>query len=302
MNEFNQRDILNEEVDMRAYINELVDDIRKDLEVYEIVKSLNVTVGEVKENIAKFTDFKEDYNYCKKCPGIDKCSKNNPHLKMSVKKDGSYIHLEYEPCSKIMEKIKLEAKYLYKDFPAEWKGSTLKTIDMSQTRKPVIVEFGKILKGNSNRWLYLMGNHRIGKSFLLVTFANEFVAMGLGQVAVINAADKFKKISDIAYTYQEGFSKEIVQLSKIPLLVIDDFGQEYKNEFIRDQVVIPILSERLKNNLPTFFTSEFSIKEIQQLYSIGKNGGDIRGKQLAKILTEMCEEEFDLTGASIYKK
>ena len=56
-----------------------------------------------------------------------------------------------------------------------------------------------------------------------------------------------------------------------------------------------ILDLLFPNELPT-------IKEIEKLYSIGKNGGEIRGKQLGKILLEMCEKEFDLTGASIYRK
>ena len=65
---------------------------------------------------------------------------------------------------------------------------------------------------------------------------------------------------------------------------------------------MPILLERENQNKITLFTSNYSIKEIQQLYSIGKTGGDIRAKQLANVLEEMCREEFDLTGVSIYRK
>ena len=35
---------------------------------------------------------------------------------------------------------------------------------------------------------------------------------------------------------------------------------------------------------------------------VGKTGGEIRAKQLANILEEMCAKEFDLTGVSIYRK
>jgi hypothetical protein len=49
------------------------------------------------------------------------------------------------------------------------------------------------------------------------------------------------------------------------------------------------------------FASCFSINEIQEMYSIGKNGGYLRGKQLGSLLTSMCKD-FDLTGVSVYKK
>ena len=198
--------------------------------------------------------------------------------------------------------MELDTKYIAKDFPQEWKKSVLKNLDLSENRRPLIKEFVNIVKGKSQKWLFVKGNHKVGKSFVLVTFANEFVALGLGQVAVINANKQFKNLADIAYSDKETFKKTVDLLSNVPLLVIDDFGQEYKNELIRDQIVLPILNERVHQDKPTFFSSEFTISEIQSLYSIGRNGGAIRGKQLGNLLKDMCEKEYDLTGASIYRK
>ena len=299
---FNPKDILSEEIDMKAQIDELFNLLRADTEVYELIKPLGLTNKQVRENIGKLNDFREDYNVCKNCPGYDKCPKVQPHISMFVEKDGNYITTSYQPCDKELEKEKIDAQYIFSDFPSEWKKSTLKKLDLSENRRPVIKEFINLAKGKSNRWIYLTGNHKVGKSYLLVTFANEFIAMGLGQVGIINAVTKFKELADVAFKEKEYFKAQMNALINIPLLVIDDFGEEYKNEFIRDQIVIPVLSERNHNNRPTFFSSDFTINEIQRLYSVGKNGGEIRGKQLGKILLEMCEKEFDLTGAAIYKK
>ena len=299
---FNPKDIIQDKIDMKSYAEKLLDALRADTEVYELIKPLGLTNREVRENIGKLNDFREDYNVCKNCPGYEKCPKADKHISLYVCKDGSYLTTRSEPCKKAIEKAKIDSKYIYNDFPSEWKKSTLKKLDLSENRRPLIKEFVNIVKGKSNRWLYVIGNHKVGKSYVLVTFANEFVAMGLGKVGIIDATTKFKELADSAYKQKEYFNNEIKTLSNLPLLVIDDFGEEYKNEFIRDSIVIPILSERNHNNLPTFFSSDFTIKEIGKLYSVGKNGGEIRGKQLEKILLEMAEKEFDLTGASIYKK
>ncbi len=302
LNEFSIKDIVPEEVDMKSYINKLVKELREDIEVYERLKPLNLTMGEVKENIGKLTDFREDYNYCKACPGIEKCDKKTPHISMYVVKEGNFIATKYEPCQKIMEQIRHDSRYLLADFPSEWKYSSFSTIDLSANRRPVIKRILKTISGEKNDWVFIKGNHKVGKSFLLVASANEFISKTNQQAAVINARTRFKELSDLSISNPTEFSKNLVALSNVGLLVIDDFGEEYKSEYIRDQILMPILLEREHQNKLTFFSSNYSIKEIQQLYNIGKSGGDIRAKQLANTLEEMCGDEFDLTGASIYRK
>ena len=302
LKEFNSKEILNKTFDMKKLIEELVSALKADKDVYESLKPLGLTNKEVRDNIGKLADYQEDFNICKNCPGYEKCPKKTPHISTYVYKDGSYLTTRSEPCKKMIEEMELDSKYIAKDFPQEWKKSVLKNLDLSENRRPLIKEFVNIIKGKSHKWLFVKGNHKVGKSFVLVTFANEFVALGLGQVAVINANKQFKNLADIAYSDKDTFKKTIDLLSNVPLLIIDDFGQEYKNELIRDQIVLAILNERAHQDKPTFFSSEFTIQEIQQLYSIGRNGGAIRGKQLGNLLKDMCEREYDLTGASIYKK
>lgn len=299
---FSVKDIVDEEIDMKEYINKLVKALKDDFEVYDKLKPLNLTIKEVKENIGRLTDFKDDYNYCKKCPGIDKCGKKTPHISMYVTKEGNYVATKYEPCEKIMERIKLDSRYLIADFPNEWKYSSFKILDLSANRRPIIKKFTKILTGDEYGWIFVRGNHKIGKSFLLVTFANEFINTNLGQAAVINARTRFKELADLSMTNPIEFSKNLFALSDVPLLVIDDFGDEYKNEYVRDQILMPLLSEREKNDKITLFSSNYSIGEICELYKVGKSGGEIRARQLANMLEEMCGQEFDLTGASIYRK
>lgn len=302
LKEFDSKDIMNKTLDMKKYIEELLTNLRADQDVYESLKPLGLTNKEVRDNIGKLADYQEDFNICKKCPGFAKCPKHEKHISTYVYKDGSYITTRNEPCKKLLDKMALDSKYVVADFPDEWKESTLKKLDLSENRRPLIKEFVNIVKGKSSKWLFVKGNRKVGKSYVLVTFANEFVAHNLGQVAVINATKQLKYLADIAYSNKDQFNHLIQVLCEVPLLVIDDFGEEYKNEFIRDQIVIPLLNERSHNEKLTFFSSEFTIKEIQKFYSVGKNGGEIRGKQLGNLLSDMCEKEFDLTGASIYRK
>ncbi|MDY0345645.1 MAG: hypothetical protein WCX85_00385 [Bacilli bacterium] len=289
-----------DKTELDTYIEQMVDELRKDVEVYEVIKqTVNPTLKMVRENISKFIAFKEDFDYCRKCPGVDNCRKATPHLQMRLVNDDGIIERSFTPCHKILKRIEIDSKYIYADFPEEWKEASLKTLDKTSERNRIIRLFSQILQGNSTRWIYTRGGHRVGKSFLMATLVNDFIAAMRSSAAFINSANRIKEINDLSFSDKAEFAKKIVELSNIPLLILDDFGNEYKNDFIRDTIVLPILIERAKNQRLTFFTSDFSINEIGQLYETSKAGA-IRAKQLTRLLKEMAEEEFDLSGLSVY--
>ena len=209
LKEFNSSEIIDTKIDMKKYIEELCAALKADQEVYESLKPLGLTNKDVRDNIGKLAEYKDDFNICKNCPGFNKCPKETPHISTYVFKDGTYLTTRNEPCKKLIEKMALDAKYVFNDFPEAWKESTIKKLDLSENRRPLIKEFVNIAKGKSNKWLFVTGNKKVGKSFLLVTFANEFIALGLGQVAVINASKQLKELADIAYSDKERFNKTV---------------------------------------------------------------------------------------------
>ena len=303
LKKFTTNEIIDSKVDMKKYIEELLLKLKTDKDVYESLKPFGLTNKEVRENIGKLADYQEDFNICKNCPGFDKCPKTTKHISVYVYKDGSYLTTRSQPCKKMIEEMKVEARYLIKDFPDEWKKASKKNLNAPDCRLDLINDFlDGTLKQKSNKWIYVKGNHKVGKSFILVTFANEYAKKRKCQVAVINASKRFKDLADIVFSEKEYFKRAIDALGNVPLLVIDDFGEEFKSELVRDQIVIPLLTERARNDRLTFFSSEFSIQQVQQMYSLGKTGGFIRGKQLGSLLSDMCGKEYDITGVSIYRK
>lgn len=286
--------------DMNKYIEQTLNEIKTDIEVYEIIKSMNVKTSVVRSNVSKFLAFKEDYNYCKNCPGIEACRKSTPHLKLVLKYDGVSIEREFTPCDKILKKIEIDNMYVIDDFPKEWRQSNLSTLDTTKERAQAVIEFKNILIGKSNRWLYIYGNHRVGKSFLLATFVNEWVNIKKEQVCFVNTQNYLKEMHSFSIEQKDLFSRKMVEISSIPLLVFDDFGNEFKSDYERDNVLIPILIERARNNKLTFFSSEFSLKDIEDMYSVSKASGP-RAKQLGRLLTQMCQQEINLSGVALYK-
>lgn len=282
-----------------AFADKAINDLRSDSAVYNNIKAMNVTPEQIRAHLASFLDYQEDYHYCQNCPGIDQCQKAHPHLQLKLSLDGNYIERSFDPCDKIIRKWELDRQYRICDFPIEWREAFLGNIDMTANRQVILKAADEVIEGQSKRWLYITGNPRMGKSYMLVAIINELVRNGKGPVIFLNTPTRLKELNDLAFTDKEGFKKTFDDYVNVPILAFDDFGNEYKNDYMRDTILYPILSERSKNGHLTFFTSDFTLNEIGQMYAASK-ASEIRAKQLTRLLISMCRESLKLEGISVY--
>ena len=112
-------------------------------------------------------------------------------------------------------------------------------------------------------------------------------------ICFINASKRFLELSDLNKQKSDEFKKKLELYSTVPVLIIDDFGHEFKNDFIRDAIVNEIITTRCNKKLFTIFTSNFSLDEIEVLYSTS-NAGAIMAKQIVKTIKAMCGSEINL--------
>ena len=67
--------------------------------------------------------------------------------------------------------------------------------------------------------------------------------------------------SSFGTTYQEEL---ILRLKQTDIVVIDDIGREANTQYIRDEVLGPILQYRVDNNLPMFMSSNRNFEMIEK--------------------------------------
>ena len=58
------------------------------------------------------------------------------------------------------------------------------------------------------------------------------------------------------------------------MLLLDDIGAENCSNWSRDEILGPILQYRMENNLPTFFTSNLTLDELETALSTTTSGVD----------------------------
>ena len=276
-----------------------IEGLKNDPVVYETIsKKLGLTSKEVKSNLATLLTYQEDVAYCLSFPGLDKCNKSRPFYKMNLEKEGGLVVTTFSPCKEILKEEEKETRFFTYSFPKEYLDNKLKSIDSALVRKDAIIALTYSIKEKNDSWVYLYGSTRSGKTYMLATFASSFASTHKGS-AYVSSPDLFDKFKSLSYSNKEEFDKFFDSIKNAPLLVLDDFGNEYKSEYTFSMYLLPLLDYRNKKRLRTFFGSSFSIKEIETLYK--DKIGPIYARQLNDLLTRNCGSGFDIsTSLNLY--
>jgi primosomal protein DnaI len=266
----------------------------EDKPVADKIRSLKLSRAQVKENIGLISDYKDDVDYCAHCPGLAGCHKANPFYQSDlIVKDGM-LSRTYGPCERFMHQQTILGAYVCRDFPDEWIDNNLDTISKTDRENSLMaVLFGLV---PNNRWAYLIGDIGSGRSYLTAAFCNSMALGGL-RVAFMNANKRFDELKGLAVNNKRYFDQRIKDFETVPFLVIDDFGSEFKSDYVRDQIVIPILLERAKRNLPIIFISDYHVNEIQTLYSTNRSA-ELMASKMAKLISSRIGKETQVAAGT----
>lgn len=117
--------------------------------------------------------------------------------------------------------------------------------------------------------LYIYGPFGVGKTFLLGALANELVKQNVG-VTMLHYPTF---TTEIKGTISLNTTQETLNnVKKVPILILDDIGAESNSAWLRDEVLAVILEYRMKESLATFFTSNFSMNDLQTHLSESRDG------------------------------
>ena len=261
---------------------------------------LGIPEDKINDNIIKIFDFVSDINYCKKCPGVKKCAKQNPLLCTKIIYSHGEVDRQLVPCKELLKQIAFKNQYIIRDFEEDWLDSNLRTIDRNAGRDLALAKYHDFLKVKDNSWIYLTGNKHSGRSYFAAALTADSARRERGPICFLNSSLRLRELNDLGYgKKKEEFDKKLELYSNVPILVLDDFGNEFKTDFVRDAILFPILSTRANKRLLTIFTSDFTIEEVETLYSNTKAGA-IRAKQISRLIKSMCDEEINLGEIAIY--
>jgi primosomal protein DnaI len=263
------------------------------------LNDLKVPPEVIDRNLPKIFDFVSDINYCKKCPGVKNCQKERPLLVTRITYHNGYLDRELSPCPEFLKRLSFEKQFIVRDFPDDWLDYDLRSLDKSEARKQLIAQYMKYTKDGNNQWMYLYGGPNSGRTFSAAILTIDIARKNLGLICFLNSSQRIRELGDLLYRDKGKFQKELDRYSNIPVLVLDDFGNEFKNDLIRDAIIFPIISARANKKLLTIITSDFTIAEIVTLYSTSKAGA-LRAKQIGGLIKSTAKEEISFGDLAVY--
>jgi primosomal protein DnaI len=215
---------------------------------------------------------------CARCPGLDQCPNLLKGHSPSLEAYAGMLEIRMRPCSKQLayerqRKQKEMIKSLY--IPKEILEASFETIEPDAGRIEVIeaaIDFcTQFAKGIPRKGLYLYGPLGVGKTRIAGAITRKLVEYNIDSFMVY-VPEFMREIQDSieSRTLQE----KLDLFKKVTVLILDDIGAEYLTPWKRDEVLGAILQYRTAEHLPTIYTSNFDLDELEEHFANTRGGRD----------------------------
>jgi len=220
---------------------------------------------------------------CEDCPSIDRCKNMvqgyHPHLTIQ----GKRIDLQYERCpngEKFDKRKKHEAliKCLY--MPKDILNASMINLSLEERERFEAISAAKQFlvqyeKGTFIQGLYFYGPFGVGKTYILGAIANELAEEGISTMLVY--LPEF--LRELKSSISDGTLEEKIQaVKKVDVLMLDDIGAEQMSSWARDEILGTILQYRMLEKLPTLFTSNADLAQLEHHLTYSQRGEEEKVK------------------------
>ena len=259
----------------------------KDEEFVKVANSLNVSDDIKCMYTTGLKEIAEINKICQKCKGLNSCPYDIAGVRKNASVNDNLIEFNYCDCLYKQEYDKetayLKNIYSYK-MPKYIKDASFKNIYKDDSNRLDTIKYLKKFYDNYNKekqnGLYLYGNFGCGKSYLIAALFNELAKKGI-QSTIIYFPEFLLSLKNSFNSTSEEYQERFDFIKESPLLLLDDIGAERISDWSRDEVLGVILQYRMEEGLPTFFTSNLSISELEQHLSItGKSDDKVKARRI----------------------
>lgn len=148
-----------------------------------------------------------------------------------------------------------------------------------------------------HKGLYLQGSYGVGKTYLLAVIANDLAKQGV-QSTLLNFSEFAVEMKQAISTNSTGEKVDVIK--KTPVLMIDDIGADFMGSWIRDDVLGVILQYRMQEQLPTFFSSNFSMDQLEKEHLMVTKEGNEEPMKAGRIMERVryLSKEIKMVGAN----
>ncbi|MBA4601641.1 primosomal protein DnaI [Thermoactinomyces mirandus] len=246
-----------------------------------------ITQSQLRPFLSKLNQYIRELDHCKECPGLEKCPNLMRGHYPSLQAYAGNLDITMKQCTKLhnyyteQNRKKLIQCHV---MPKEVQVATFNAIEIDNNRLKAIdlaIEFcNQYIAGSKAGGLYLYGAFGVGKSYIAGAIANTLADCDI-PVLMVHTPSLVNEMRDAIAEAMQGnrlshtVSSKLELLGSTPVLVLDDIGTENYSAWIRDHVFGVILQNRISEQLPTIYTSNLTLDELEQALSWISNKGQM---------------------------
>ncbi len=279
----------------RNYIEALEDN-----NFVKLVNSLNVEEEYLEKYTSKLENTVKELGNCKGCKGLEFCkNKVIGHVEYPKEEENTLVFV-FKPCKYEKSKIKIENNVTFFETPKFLREASMSEIIREKERLEIIKYIkgflDKFEKNEHEKGIYLHGSFGSGKSYIISALLNELSKKNVKCVNVYFPS----LLRSLKESFYESFEDKINEIINSEVLLLDDIGAEKNTEWSRDEILGTILQYRMDNNLPTFFTSNLSIEELEDhLKLTSKSVDNIKARRIIERIKQLT---IDMELISVNKR
>jgi primosomal protein DnaI len=214
------------------------------------------------------------------------------------------IDVTYEPTPELVnkraeEKIKNRIQSVY--LPKDLKNASFESFEVTKKRQVALERAMTFIESyidnpkGFHKGLYLHGAFGVGKTYLLGAIAHELSEQGYSSTIVHFPTFAVEMKNSIGKNTTED---KLDSFKRAKLLMIDDIGADSMSSWIRDDVLGVILQYRMQEELPTFFTSNFNMNQLENEHLAMSQRGENEPLKAKRIMERIrfLTEEVEMSG------
>ncbi len=296
---------IKESIDSLGYHTEILkkleknyEEALKDPDFKKLVSKIKIPKEQLQQSTSSLQISAKEYNNCQNCKSILECKNKLEGYAYLPKIKENGLIFKYKSC-KFKQQLEKETAYL-KNINVIGTSVYLKDAKMKdiytndKNRFATITSIKNFItnypQDKHQKGLYLCGNFGCGKTYIISAMLNELAKKGY-KSAIIFWPDFLRELKA---SFQTDYNDKYEYATKAPILLIDDIGAETITPWARDEILCPLVQYRMEHKLPTFFTSNLNLNQLNDHLSTTKEGIDVikAGRIIERIKQLTNEQEM----------
>lgn len=255
---------------------------------------IDLSISEKMKYTSKIETSALELKNCKNCKSLHDCKNKIRGFVFYPNVMDDRISFDYVACKYEKERIEREdTSCNYYEMPTNLRSARMKDIFSDDAKRLPAIKWLKnfydtFLENKNQKGLFLHGSFGSGKTYLICAMLNELSKKKV-DITIVYYPELLRSLKESFD--KDDFGSRMSSLKRVSILFIDDIGAESVTPWARDEILGTILQYRMDANLPTFFSSNLSIAELEEHLSNTKNGVDkVKARRIIERVKQLTDD------------